>query len=325
MPVNNIDISVIIPAFNREKYIGKCIQSVLRQEAVTAEIIIVDDGSNDATLKVCNDYAKEYSNICVLHQENRGMASARNAALDIAKGDYITFLDSDDCLAEDALISMLTAIKEKNVNAVIGEYDIVTDEGKLSGRGFIPDDHKEKLITDVDFWNLNRNKQCNYLFTVVWGKLYKKEIWKDLRFGDGLRFAEDEYILPELVERCGRFYLLDKTVYIMTASEGSLTRSSFDKNKLTSPDSKLKICRYLMQRELMDCAVEKWGIAVGEVILMTKLVRDEESERKIKELYGETVKLGYRLFRYMDGLKKCKYIAYRVGYPFFAVINRLFK
>ena len=319
-PVNKIDISVIVPAYNRANYINKCIDSVLHQKDVTTEIIIVDDGSTDNTLDICNQYAGMYSNIHVLHQANSGMASARNAALDVATGDYITFLDSDDCLAEDSLIRMVTAMKEYGVDAVIGEYDVVSDQGSVTGRGAIPDEFKSKIISEKEFWELNSNKSCNYLFTVVWGKLYKKEIWKDLRFGAGLRFAEDEYLMPGLIERCSRIYLLGEKVYEMTASSGSLTRSSFDNNKLTSPDSKLKTCRFLMQKGFFDCAVEKWGIAVGEVILMTKLVRDIESKKTIKSLYDETIGLGRQLLKYMDFQKKCKYLAYRIGYPFYKMI-----
>ncbi|MCR5558425.1 MAG: glycosyltransferase [Butyrivibrio sp.] len=318
--MSKIDVSVIVPAYNRANYINKCIDSVLRQKNVTAEIIIVDDGSTDSTPDICNEYAGMHSNIHVLHQINSGMASARNAALDIAAGDYITFLDSDDRLTEDSLIRMITAIKEYDVDAVMGEYDVVSDQGSIIGQGEIPGEFRSVVISEKEFWELNKNKQCNYLFTVVWGKLYKKEIWKDLQFGEGLRFAEDEYIMPSLIERCGKIYLLGEKVYEMTASSGSLTRSSFDNNKLTSPDSKLKTCRYLMQKSLFDCAVEKWGIAVGEVILMTRLVRDNDSKKTIKSLYDETIALGRKLLKYMDFHKKFKYLAYRIGYPFYRMI-----
>ena len=319
--MSKIDVSVIVPAYNRANYISKCIDSALGQKDVTTEIIIVDDGSTDNTLDICNEYAGKHTNIHVLHQANSGMASARNAALDIAAGDYITFLDSDDRLSEDSLIRMITAIKEYDVDAVMGEYDVVSDQGSITGQGAIPDEHKSGIISKKEFWELNRNKSCNYLFTVVWGKLYKKEIWKDLRFGDGLRFAEDEYIMPDLIKRCSKIYLLGEKVYEMTASIGSLTRSSFDNNKLTSPDSKLKTCRYLMEESLFDCAVEKWGIAVGEVILMTKLVRDNDSKKTIKSLYEETIALGRQLLKYMDFQKKFKYFAYRIGYPFYRMIT----
>ncbi len=317
--VNNIDISVIIPAYNRGKFITKCIDSVLSQETVTFEVIIVDDGSTDNTLEICNSYAAEHSNIRVIHQENKGMASARNAALDIATGDYITFLDSDDNMAKDALFDMLTVLRENNVDAVIGEYDLVDESGNKIGNGTFPEDIGSHVISQTDYWMLNSNKETNFLFTVVWGKLFKREVWEKLRFGDGVRFAEDEFILAELVERCNSFYLLAKTVYIQTSSQESLTRSAFNSDKLTSPESKLRISRYLLSKKLYSCAVEKWGIAVGEVILMTKLADDKETRDKLKMLDRDLRYLGNRLFKHMDWQKKVEYTAYYIGYDFYAI------
>ena len=320
--MKSIDISVIIPAYNREKYISKCIESILYQETVTLEVIIVDDGSTDKTLEVCNSYAAMHSNIRVIHQENKGMASARNAALNVALGEHITFLDSDDCMGQDALLEMLNALKAHNVDAVIGEYDLIDEEGNRVGKGTFPDDVKSRVISQNDFWMLNSNKETNLLFTVVWGKLFKREVWEKLRFGEGVRFAEDEFILAELVERCNSFYLLGKTVYIQTSSHESLTRSAFNKDKLTSPESKLKISRYLLDKKLYSCAVEKWGIAAGEIILMTKLADDKETRDKLKALDRYLRYLGNKLFIHMDTSKKVKYIAYCVGYPFYAIKYR---
>ncbi len=320
--MNKVDISVIIPVFNRESYIAKCIESVLRQNGVSVEVIIIDDGSTDKTLEICNTYATSHSNIRVIHQENKGMASARNAALNVALGEHITFLDSDDCMGQDALFEMLTALKDHNVDVVIGEYDLIDEEGNNVGKGAFPDDIKSRVISQNDFWRLNSNKETNLLFTVVWGKLFKRKVWETLRFGDGVRFAEDEFVLADLVERCNSFYLLDKTVYIQTSSHESLTRSAFNIDKLTSPESKLRIARYLLDKKLYGCAVEKWGIAAGEIILMTRLADNKETRDKLKALDRYLRYLGNKLFIHMDTSKKVKYIAYCVGYPFYAIKYR---
>lgn len=320
--MNKVDISVIIPVYNREAYIAKCIDSVLKQNTIAIEVIIIDDGSTDNSLEICNNYAAAHSNILVIHQENKGMASARNVALNVARGEYITFLDSDDCMGQGALFEMLTALKAHNVDAVIGEYDLIDEEGNKVGKGTFPDSIKSCVISQKDFWMLNSNKETNLLFTVVWGKLFKKRVWESLRFGDGVRFAEDEFILGELVERCNSFYLLAKTVYIQTSSHESLTRSAFNKDKLTSPESKLKISQYLLDKKLYSCAVEKWGIAAGEIILMTKLAGDKETRDKLKTLDRYLRYLGNKLFIHMDISKKVKYIAYCIGYPFYAIKYR---
>ena len=320
MSDSNVDISVIIPAYNREDYISKCIESVLNQGAISMEIIIIDDGSTDRTLDICNGLAKEYSCIHVIHQVNQGLESARNTGLDAATGKYITFLDSDDYISPGAFTSMLKTIRDNGVDAVIGQFDIFSENGALIGKGLIPDGFKSSIIDSKTFWKLNSMKQCNILFTVVWGKLFKKDIWENLRFADGVRFAEDEYVLPELVRRCNSFYLLDHNVYQQIASIDSLSRSVFDGNKLNSPDSKLRTCKYLIEQGLNDCAVEKWGIAVGEIMLMTRLADGDVIREKIKMLQWESVALGQRLFASMDVKKKCKYLGYRIGYPLYYAI-----
>ena len=319
--MGNVDISVIIPAYNREMYISKCLDSVLSQKDVSLEIIITDDGSTDKTLDVCKKYADLNPNIKVIHQENKGLATSRNTALDAATGDYITFIDSDDWITDGAFASMLKAIKENDVDAVIGGFDRVQEDGQLMERNTIPDDYKNQIVSEEIFWELNSLKTSNYLFTVVWGKLFRHEIWKELRFGDGIRFAEDEYVLPELVKKCKTFFLLDQIVYNQTYSQGSLSRSAFDGNKLGSPESKLITCKYLIEKGLCEYAVEKWGIAVGEVILMTKLVNDDTTRKKVKALGKEAARLGKSLAKYMDTKKKCKFLAFYIGYPIFSLIK----
>lgn len=320
--MSRYEISVIIPVYNREKYIKKCLDSVLNQKDVNAEIIIVDDGSTDETLHICQEYSKLNPNIKVIRQGNSGVSAARNTALDNATGDYITFIDSDDWCAEDAFSTMLAAIKEHNVDAVIGESDVSTDDGCVQEHIAMPADYCKQEIGVNQFWELNSRKSSNFLFTVVWGKLYKKSVWDDLRFDTEATFAEDEYVLPELVERCQKFYLLDQTVYVQRVSDSSLSRSLFDSKKLKSPDSKLKTCKHLIEKGLYDCAVEKWGIAVGEIILMTKLAEDTVTKKEIKLLHKEVCRLGMFLFKYMSVSKKLKFIVYYIGYPVISNIKK---
>ena len=319
--MNSIDISVIIPAYNCANSIKRCIDSVLKQTDINVETIVIDDGSTDETLRICEDISKTTSTVKVIHQENNGISSARNAGLDIAKGKYISFLDSDDIIAPNGLEAMLTAITTNNVDAVIGEYQSIYEDGTVLQRGTIPENISGKIIDSKEYWILNSKKETNFLFTVVWGKLFKKEIWESLRFDDGARFAEDEYILPELVSRCNSFYLLNKPVYTQYMALGSLSRSAFSFTKLNSPESKLLTCDHLISKKLYSCAVEKWGIAVGEILLMTKLAKDSSTRVKINTLHKKICKLGFILFKHMDVNKKIKFIGYFIGYPFYSFIK----
>ena len=247
---------------------------------------------------------------------------ARNIALDNATGDYITFIDSDDWIPKETFSTMLVVIKEHNVDAVIGESDVSRDNGEIQQHMAIPNEYCKQVIDANSFWKLNGSKSSNFLFTVVWGKLYKKSVWEGLRFDTEATFAEDEYVLPELVDRCQKFYLLDQTVYVQRVSDSSLSRSLFDSKKLKSPDSKLKTCKHLIEKGLFDCAVEKWGIAVGEIILMTNLAEDIETKKQLQYLHKEVCRLGKFIFKYMDTSKKIKFIGYYVGYPILSIIKK---
>jgi glycosyltransferase involved in cell wall biosynthesis len=317
--MSHIDISVIIPVFNREHCIKKCIASVLDQKNVCFEIIIIDDGSTDNTLQICNEIAEKIPNIKIIHQENAGLASARNVGLDNATGEYITFLDSDDLLAPEALQNMLFAISKYNVDVVVGEYDIISADDTLIGKGVIPSDYTNQIIDTKTFFELNSRKECNFLFTVLWSKLFKKSIWDNLRFKDGIRFAEDEYILPELTSICCSYYLLDTTVYQQITSNDSLIRSAFNINKLNSPESKLFTCKYLISLSYYEYAIEKWGIAAGEILLMTKLANDAEASIKVRHLYKGSIVLGRQLFKHMNNKKRIKFLGYKIIYPFLAL------
>lgn len=321
--MNNADVSIIIPVFNREDYISRCIESVINQNKVSTEVIVVDDGSEDNTLEICNTIARKNPNVHVVHQDNRGLASARNVGLDIASGDFITFLDSDDYLPQDALAYMVDVINKKTVDMVIGSYDVVTDEGNILERKAIPSEFMENSFGRNEFWRLNSSKIYNMMFTVVWGKLYRKGVWKKIRFGTGVRFAEDEFVLPELIDNCKSFCCLDHCVYIQTSLLGSLSRSTFNYHKLNSPESKLITCEYLIRKGLYAYAVEKWGIAVGEILLMTKLSKDLDAKNKLNVLQRKSILLGKILFEYMNINKKIKYIGYIFSYPFYTLLHNI--
>ena len=147
-------IDIIIPVFNVGKYLEKCINSVLEQDYTDYRIILVDDGSQDNSGKICDTYCSKDSRIIVIHKENGGLSSARNAGLDIAKGEYIFFLDSDDSLCENALRVLHDAITESGADSVFGGYKSVDENDNVIDRqvGFIT---KKDLIEKVKIINEN--------------------------------------------------------------------------------------------------------------------------------------------------------------------------
>ena len=175
-------LSVIIPVYRVEDTLDRCVESVLSQHVDDMEVILVDDGSPDQCPAMCDRWAQKDARIRVIHKANGGLSDARNAGIDIAQGEYLTFVDSDDYLEADTLAPVLLQAED----ADIVEYAI-------SGR-FTPADH---TYTDMDEYWL---KGEVYLHTYAWNKLYQRRLFETVRFPKGKVF-EDAYTLPLLLRK----------------------------------------------------------------------------------------------------------------------------
>ena len=176
-------ISVIIPVYNAEKYLCRCIDSILAQTYKDFELLLIDDGSKDSSGTICDEYAAQDARVRVFHKENGGVSSARNVGLDHARGEWITFVDSDDYIEENFLRSF-----EGNLDAdlVVGNMEICED-GKLPsdiGAHIVPG--KYSPIQSVLKGNLT-----NHAFCAPWGKLFRKDCIGDLHFDVGMTICED--------------------------------------------------------------------------------------------------------------------------------------
>lgn len=192
-------ISVIIPAYNVEKYIAKCIESLLAQTYKNMEFIFVDDGSTDATGKICDQYAANDRRIQVIHQENQGVSIARNKALEIASGQYVGFCDADDWIEEDMYEYLYHLIKADQAEiATCGAWMEYTDRkyiigcAKREGLEF----NKEQAIAELH----RRRNMCDWM----WSKLFSAALLKDVRFDRNLQICEDYVFQCEAFEKCNK-------------------------------------------------------------------------------------------------------------------------
>lgn len=184
-------VSVIIPVYNSEKYLEKCIKSILKQSYKDFEIIIVNDGSTDRSYEICEKYAKKSNNIKLFSHNNRGVSYSRNVGIEKSSGDYLLFVDSDDWLEENAIKILMEKINE-NVDMVIFNYYI-------NEREIFHIHNDKKLKSNVALQNLFKS---NYGRGYLWNKIYKKEIIEknNLRFDEKIAMCEDllfnyQYIL----------------------------------------------------------------------------------------------------------------------------------
>lgn len=197
------EISMIIPVYQVEKYIAQCIESVINQTFRDFELILVDDGSKDSSGMICDTYAAKDDRIIVIHTENRGAASARNTGLDHASGNYITFLDGDDYIAENMLTRLYEVIHDSEYDMVVSDFlNILPDEKD----NFIV--HlQEKTVCGRDVLEHLKNERNYGLWTIVWNKIYKREVLENLRFPAG-KYFEDEFFSNQLYLNSGQIHVI---------------------------------------------------------------------------------------------------------------------
>ncbi len=218
-------VSVVVPVYNTEKYIRECIDSIIEQDYSYFEIILVDDGSTDNSGKLCDEYANSFDNVSVLHKENGGLSSARNAGIDAARGDLITFIDSDDFyLVKDVIRKLVKIIDRYDIDIACCNYTsdrnaVYSDSRRHSEISFYK---KEEAISRLfDDYGI-RCFSCN--------KLFKKQIFNNIRFPEG-KFFEDIITMYHVMENVKSLAFYDEKMYFYRKRCNSITVSPFsDKN-----------------------------------------------------------------------------------------------
>ena len=214
-------ISVIVPVYNVEAYLERCVESILQQTYAHFELILINDGSTDSSGQICDRLASQYENIKVYHIENAGVSNARNMGIQLATGSWVTFIDSDDFVTQDYLATLASAVEGLNVGFVIAplhhiKNGIVTDIPPHSGK-------TELWSTEETMKELLMTTRTSF-FPVA--KLFKRNLLADEKFNTNYHLAEDALFLTELLlkTRCSSVFI-DKPVYYYDHREGSATTS----------------------------------------------------------------------------------------------------
>ena len=200
--------------------------SVLAQDIADMEVILIDDGSPDNSGAICDEYAEKDARVKVIHKENEGVATARNVGLDIARGKYITFVDSDDYLLQNTLIPNLDYI-ENHPEVDCLQFPAIIDERIGYAKVYKPLKEERTLIGNDIFINW-----CDgdVITDCVWGKIFKREVFSDLRFPQDV-FFEDSMIVVELSKRCNIMHLSMNKGYYYRYTEGSRMNSTWTEKK----------------------------------------------------------------------------------------------
>ena len=211
-------ISIIIPVYKVEKYLEKCIQSVINQTYENLQIILVDDGSPDNCGKICDEYDKKDHRIEVIHKSNGGLSDARNKGLEIAKGEYIGFVDSDDYIEADMYEVLYNLLKQYNADVSICNFYTVS-QGKISIKNADNGINEYNRIEILKEILLDKNIQ-----SYAWNKLYKKELFDEIKYPIGKKY-EDIGTTFYLLEKCNKVVVTGKSEYYYINRQDSIVNN----------------------------------------------------------------------------------------------------
>ena len=233
-------VSIIVPVYNAEKFLNRCVDSILHQEYRSFELILVDDGSTDSSGSICDEYAEKDSRVIVIHKENSGVSDSRNMALDRACGKYIQFLDSDDWITPDATKLVVRSAETYQCDLVISDFYRVVGE-RVSHKGDIEEDgvmNREQYAAHM------MENPAYFYYGVIWNKLYRRDLIEKyhLRMDSELNWCEDFLFNLEYIRHANVFLALQAPIYYYVKTKGSLVSQSMTINRVIK--TKLIIFEY---------------------------------------------------------------------------------
>lgn len=222
-------ISVVVPIYNVEKYLKKCIDSIVHQTYKNLEIILCDDGSTDSCPQICDKYADMDLRIKVIHKTNGGLSDARNVGIESATGKYILFIDSDDFINENMIFYLYDALIKNQADMACCQRQEVDECGK-----------KLKSNKKYNTFIVNENEECMREFlnnpqmdTVAWGKLYMRSMFKNIRYPVG-KYHEDVFTTYKLIAQCKKIFVGEEKYYYYRIRTDSIMTSTFNRKHMDS-------------------------------------------------------------------------------------------
>lgn len=303
-------ISVIIPVYKVEKYLKRCVESVVNQTYKNIEIILVNDGSPDKCGEICDEYARIDSRIKVIHKENGGLSSARNSGLDIASGDYIMFVDSDDWISEVSL-EQLNEYIDMDYDIINFKFSFVKENSKelIETNNNIKDSYECDLITYIDKLF---SGELNFF---IWNKLYKKNLFDEVRFPEGRNY-EDLATIYKLYFNAKSIIVTDYTLYYYwLGNSNSITSNSTVKNMrdyLLSTKEIYKVNKNYLQINKRDFSnVDTWYKMMIIQLLINYTKSTNKNDALKREILFELRNSKVRISAVYKQGKTIKYALYK--------------
>lgn len=235
-------VSIIVPVFNVEEYLEKCIQSLINQTLQDIEVILVNDGSTDLSAEICDRYKKLDNRIIVIHKENGGVSSARNEGLKVAKGNYIGFVDSDDYVELDTYEKLVHALIDSKADISICGRIVENNDTKNYQ---VVDQTRDLVFNSEDV--IRRILLKQNIYVAPWDKLYKSELFKGREFPIG-KIYEDIYLIPEIISNTQKIVCIKEAKYHYMIRSQSITQSKYKKSSFDLINNTELLYKYIVSR-----------------------------------------------------------------------------
>lgn len=271
-------ISIIIPVYNVEKYIEKCLQSILSQTYSDFEVLLINDGSTDSSCQICQKWAKKDVRFKVITKENGGPSSARNLGLDLANGDYIFFVDSDDQIVPTCLETMMKHMTD-DIDLVASNFHDINSAGEILSQ---TDDRDfpaglrsgEDAVCDIFLVRL-------YAY-VVWAKLYRKSLWDNLRFSTDLSYSEDTLAIFHIFEKTRRLFLVDEYLYLYLQRTTSISHQSDLKYYKNASYTRFYLHKQAVEKYPMCIEASREHYFQFTIVLLKRYVKEKQKANALK-------------------------------------------
>lgn len=310
-------ISVIVPVYNVENYLARCVDSILNQTLTDFEVILVDDGSTDRSGTVCDEYAAMDVRIKVIHKTNGGLSDARNVGLDNAAGSYISFIDSDDWVSPDYLGYLYSLIRKYDADVVSADYVVVC--GNSAQFNSLRNEKVLNGSSNILQFYMKQDAIHRKNDFPVWIKLYKRTVFDNMRFPAG-KIYEDNITNFKILKKCTRYVKSTKVVYAYFQRSQSITKHKLSarhlalldasKEMLSLAESDKKVARLCRRKIAMSyfsllALYVRFGTDLPEEKIM-ELVREYRKIKKMYLLTEHSVKIHIASFLFCTDIQLCR-------------------
>lgn len=276
----NALISVVVPIYGVEKYLPKCIESIMHQTYHNLEIILVDDESPDGCGEICDRYQAMDPRIKVIHQKNRGLSGARNAGINLATGDYIGFVDSDDYISEQ-MYETLLSMNQKNHSqiAICGRYYEFED-----GTRTLRYKEEEKVVVMTNTEAIKRMNSFQSFDMAAWDKLYERSLFEGIRYPEG-KLSEDYFIIYRLFDRAFKVSFYPKPLYFYMQRSNSISRNkkiNFDFIEASKSQMDYLLPRYPELKNVLESAYASANMTVYNFHIKNHVRCEKAVQKKLQ-------------------------------------------